>query len=119
MLAGAGLGGGTRINWCASFRTPPHVRREWSAQHGLHFAATPRYTQALDVICEKLGVHCQPNSEADMSAVALQRGMHVRLNASPPLLPPVFIGYSLRQTLVKPPTYRTRVVNSWVYKHAI
>ncbi len=26
VLAGATLGGGTRINWCASFKTPPHVR---------------------------------------------------------------------------------------------
>ena len=29
VLAGYALGGGTRINWCASFRTPPHVR--WAA----------------------------------------------------------------------------------------
>ena len=26
VLAGSTLGGGTRINWCASFRTPQHVR---------------------------------------------------------------------------------------------
>lgn len=26
VLAGSTLGGGTRINWCASFKTPPHVR---------------------------------------------------------------------------------------------
>jgi len=26
VLAGSTLGGGTRINWCASFQTPPHVR---------------------------------------------------------------------------------------------
>lgn len=25
VLAGSTLGGGTRINWCASLRTPPHV----------------------------------------------------------------------------------------------
>ena len=89
MLAGSGLGGGTRINWCASFRTPPHVRQEWGAQHGMHFATSSRYTRALDVICNKLGVHCQPNSEADMSAVALQRGMHVRTTSPPPLLPSI------------------------------
>lgn len=27
VLAGATLGGGTRVNWCASFRTPAHVRQ--------------------------------------------------------------------------------------------
>lgn len=57
----------------------PHVRQEWQLQHGLQFANTPRYTRALDVICDKLAVHCQPNAAADVSAVALQRGMHVRV----------------------------------------
>jgi hypothetical protein len=26
VLAGSTLGGGTRVNWCASFKTPAHVR---------------------------------------------------------------------------------------------
>lgn len=29
VMAGSTLGGGTRINWCASFKTPPHVRWAW------------------------------------------------------------------------------------------
>lgn len=29
MLAGACVGGGTTINWTASFRTPKHVLHEW------------------------------------------------------------------------------------------
>lgn len=30
VLAGSTLGGGTRVNWCASFKTPAHVR--WVAR---------------------------------------------------------------------------------------
>ena len=77
VLAGSGIGGGTRINWCACFQTPPHVRSEWAAQHGLDFADSPRYTRALDVICDKLAIHTHPRFEADASAVALQTAMNV------------------------------------------
>ncbi|PRW45373.1 Long-chain-alcohol oxidase FAO1 [Chlorella sorokiniana] len=56
VLAGSTLGGGTRINWCASFKTPPHVRREWEEQHGLPQFASPEYDAALDAVCSRVGV---------------------------------------------------------------
>ena len=56
ILAGATLGGGTRVNWQASFRTPDHVRREWAEQHGLGALTSKRYTAALDAVCAHLGV---------------------------------------------------------------
>ena len=56
ILAGATLGGGTRVNWQASFRTPDHVRREWAEQHGLGALTSKRYTAALDAVCTRLGV---------------------------------------------------------------
>lgn len=56
VLAGATLGGGTRVNWCASFRTPPHVRREWAEEHGLPAFALGEYDRALDAVCARLGV---------------------------------------------------------------
>ena len=56
ILAGATLGGGTRVNWQASFRTPDHVRREWAEQHGLGALTSKRYTAALDAVCARLGV---------------------------------------------------------------
>lgn len=57
VLAGSTLGGGTRINWCASFKTPPHVRREWAEEHGLPAFASERYDEALDAVCSRLSVH--------------------------------------------------------------
>jgi long-chain-alcohol oxidase len=56
VLAGSALGGGTKINWCASLRTPQHVRQEWSAPpHGLGDAVSgPRFDAALDAVCERL-----------------------------------------------------------------
>jgi len=56
ILAGATLGGGTRINWQASFRTPAHVRREWAAEHGLTAFESPRYDRALDAVWQRCGV---------------------------------------------------------------
>lgn len=56
ILAGATLGGGTRVNWQASFRTPQHVRQEWATEHGLTAVAGERYTAALDAVCTRLGV---------------------------------------------------------------
>ena len=56
ILAGSTLGGGTRVNWQAPFRTPDHVRREWAEQHGLGALTSQRYTAALDAVCARLGV---------------------------------------------------------------
>ena len=56
ILAGATLGGGTRINWSASFATPDHVRKEWAEQHGLEVFASEEYDHALAAVTERLGV---------------------------------------------------------------
>lgn len=42
---------------CASFKTPPHVRREWAETLGLTDFASPRYDRALDAVSERLSVH--------------------------------------------------------------
>jgi long-chain-alcohol oxidase len=58
ILAGSTLGGGTRVNWSASFRTPDHVRREWSQKYELECFSTENedFEQALDAVCNRLSV---------------------------------------------------------------
>ena len=34
-MAGAGVGGGTVVNWTNCLRTYDHVRAEWAGEHGL------------------------------------------------------------------------------------
>jgi choline dehydrogenase-like flavoprotein len=58
ILAGACVGGGTTVNWSASFRTPDHVRREWAAQSPdmSQFADDGAFEKSLDATCKALGV---------------------------------------------------------------
>ncbi len=32
---GRNVGGGTTVNWCSTFRTPPQTLEHWSAEHGI------------------------------------------------------------------------------------
>ena len=56
LVAGATVGGGTRVNWSVSFKTPPHVRKEWAEKHGLPNFTSTRYDRALDAVCKRLAV---------------------------------------------------------------
>jgi hypothetical protein len=86
ILAGSCLGGGSTVNWSASFRTPAHVRREWVERFGLHvFAPGKSFDQALDYVCEKSNVnidyshrnesiHSHPGLKTNLNNELLYRG---------------------------------------------
>lgn len=59
------------MNWCASFRTPEHVRREWASQHGLPAFTSEAYTAALDAVCARLGVHSGQSNPTSQPNVTL------------------------------------------------
>ncbi|WIM99425.1 GMC family oxidoreductase [Actinoplanes oblitus] len=56
LMAGAGLGGGTVINWTNCIRTTDRVRRQW-AEHGLTDLTTPAYDKHLDLVWRELSVN--------------------------------------------------------------
>ena len=57
-LAGSSVGGGTTVNWSASFRTPDHVLRDWEQQiPGDLFATGGEFSKALDLTHKLLNVN--------------------------------------------------------------
>ncbi|KAK7262818.1 hypothetical protein RJT34_30399 [Clitoria ternatea] len=73
ILAGSTVGGGSAINWSASIRTPQHVCKEWCHKHELELFESMLYREALDVVCEKMGVQSEIHEEGFNNAV-LRRG---------------------------------------------
>ena len=70
IVAGAGVGGGTVINWTNCLRTSDHVRAEWAGEHGLSDLAEASYDEHLDAVFERIKVN------ADCSDLS---GPHLRL----------------------------------------
>ncbi len=73
VLSGAGLGGGTTINWSAAFRTPAHVLAEWANEYGCTGWDGPVFAAALDAVSARVGVTLAESPVSPQSA-ALARG---------------------------------------------
>lgn len=56
ILAGSCLGGGTTINYTASFPLPAPARHEWDRLSGLSLFSSPRFQQSLDRVTARLDV---------------------------------------------------------------
>ena len=61
------LGGGSTINWSASFRTPDAVLDEWANEFGLTFCQQARYRKGVEELERLLNIHppgrhCSQNS---------------------------------------------------------
>jgi acyl-CoA reductase-like NAD-dependent aldehyde dehydrogenase/choline dehydrogenase-like flavoprotein len=57
VVAGAGVGGGTVVNWTNCLRTSDHVRAEWAAESGLSDLAESGFDAHLDAVFDRLGVN--------------------------------------------------------------
>ncbi|GIE82207.1 GMC oxidoreductase [Actinoplanes philippinensis] len=56
LVAGAGVGGGTVINWTNCLKTRDAVRRQWAGEHGLTDVATGSFDRHLDAVWRELSV---------------------------------------------------------------
>ncbi|CAI5950692.1 unnamed protein product [Closterium sp. NIES-64] len=75
LLAGRTVGGGSAVNWSASFRTPPHVTKEWAGEYGLKQFESPEYAAAMDAVCEKIQVTADETlTPHSLSNAALKAG---------------------------------------------
>ncbi|MBB5234722.1 choline dehydrogenase-like flavoprotein [Deinococcus budaensis] len=57
LVAGAGLGGGSTVNWSNSVRPRDDVRRRWAHEHGLTDVAEPSYDAHIDAVLARMGVN--------------------------------------------------------------
>ena len=57
VLAGSTLGGGTVVNWSASFRTPEQVTREWAVDYGVDGYEGVEYQAAMDAVSTRINVN--------------------------------------------------------------
>ncbi|GGN72641.1 GMC oxidoreductase [Actinoplanes lobatus] len=73
LMAGAGLGGGTVINWTNCLKTKDWVRRQWADEHGLTDVATDAFDRHLDRVWRELSVTDQC-SELNRVHEAMHRG---------------------------------------------
>lgn len=74
-LAGSTVGGGSAVNWSSSIRTPPHVIREWSEMFELELFDSKLYSEALDAVCQKMGVQPEIDNEG-FNNMVLRKGCH-------------------------------------------
>lgn len=67
VMAGSTLGGGTTINWSASFRTPDFVLEEWEQEYGVQTG--PEYQAAMDAVTERLDVNTEESTPNRQNAI--------------------------------------------------
>jgi long-chain-alcohol oxidase len=66
VLAAATVGGGPRINWCASFRPPRHVLDEWVRDFGLGFCVPGgELEEAYRVVAGRVNINIDNSHRGD------------------------------------------------------
>jgi choline dehydrogenase-like flavoprotein len=122
LQAGAGLGGGTVINWTNCLRTHPWVREEWASEHGLEGLDGPEYDRHLDSVLGRISAtdSCSDlnGPHQKMNEAARKLGWSWRTiirNTDPDRYDPVSAGYIGwgDQTASKQSTQRTYLQDAY------
>ncbi|MDQ3951502.1 MAG: GMC family oxidoreductase [Actinomycetota bacterium] len=74
IIAGSTLGGGTVVNYTTSFKTPPHVLRQWADESGIDAFVSGEFDESLDEVSRRLGVNTD-SSAAGRRDVVLEEGL--------------------------------------------
>lgn len=74
ILAGSTLGGGSVVNYTTSFRTPPHVLKEWAEVSGLETFVSGEIDEALDAVSETNNVNLDSSAAGKRDEV-LEEGL--------------------------------------------
>ena len=71
-IAGANWGGGGSINWSASLQPQSYVRQEWSRDRKLPLFETTEFQDALDRVCDRMGVSTENIEHSHGNKVLLE-----------------------------------------------
>ncbi|MGH2693346.1 MAG: GMC family oxidoreductase N-terminal domain-containing protein [Actinomycetota bacterium] len=69
IVAGSTLGGGTLVNFATSFRTPPHVLKEWHLVSGIDAFVSGEFEAALEEAAERVGVNTDSSAAGRRDAL--------------------------------------------------
>lgn len=75
LLQGRSVGGGTTVNWCASFRTPPKILDTWRDVHGVEGLDEKTLNPHWDVVEERLSIREWPQAAMNRNNQVLWDGL--------------------------------------------
>lgn len=74
VIAGSVLGGGSLVNYSTSFKTPPHVLKEWAEVSGIEAFVSGEIEESLDRVAERNNVNTD-SSAAGKRDEMLEEGL--------------------------------------------
>lgn len=74
IIAGSTLGGGTVVNYATSFRTPDHVKKQWTEVSGIDAFSDGEFDASLDEVAERLGVNTDSSAAGGRDTI-LEEGL--------------------------------------------